>query len=225
MPNLSRAALLALAVSLTGTSARAEISDELAALVTPDPTAKSPAVLGDPVAPQTEEALMRRQDYYVVLQPVQIVLESVAMTANLRLSYSDNVKGVVRKLRTTGTTADVLDEIAAAMSLDWFTFNGIIYVSSRAEATTRMVRLGDLAPDQAIKALGEAGLPLDRVETRSTSVDNILALSGPPELLAIAEAVIESTPPQAMPREKSDPLRTVLVRRGNAEQMVTLRQR
>jgi hypothetical protein len=59
---------------------------------------------------------------------------------------------------------------------------------------------------------------------RPTSVDNILALSGPPELLAIAEAVIESIPSHVVRTTKSKPSRTVLVRRGSEEHMVTLRQ-
>jgi hypothetical protein len=224
MPALPRVALCALVMGLIGSSGHAEISDELSALVTPVPLAQPAAALTDPAAHRTEEALARKQDYYVVLQPVQTLLETVAGDSGLRLSYSDDVKGVVRKLRASGTTSEVLDAIATSMGLDWFTFNGIIYVSSRTEAATRLVRLGDLTPGQAITAIGEAGLPVDRVEMRPTSVDNVLALSGPPELLAIAEAVIESIPPHVVRTTKAKPSRTVLIRRGNDEQMVTLRQ-
>jgi hypothetical protein len=141
-------------MGIIGSSGHAEISDELAALVTPEPSAQPAATLTDPSASRTEEALSRQQDYYVVLQPVQTLLESVAGEARLRLSYSDDVKGVVRKLRATGSTTEVLDAISDSMGLDWFTFNGIIYVSSRTEATTRLVRLGDLTPSQAITAVG-----------------------------------------------------------------------
>jgi hypothetical protein len=224
MHAIPRTALCALVIGMIGSAGHAEISDELAALVTPEPLAQPAATLTDPSASRTEAALSRQQDYYVVLQPVQTLLETVAGEARLRLSYSDDVKGVVRKLRATGSTSEVLDAITDSMGLDWFTFNGIIYISSRTEATTRLVRLGDLTPSQAITAVGEAGLPLDRVEMHPTSVDNILALSGPPELLAIAEAVIESIPPHVVRTTKSKPSRTVLVRRGSDEHMVTLRQ-
>jgi len=223
MPVLPRIALCALLAGLAAPQARAEISDEFAAMVTPTPVAQPAAALTDPVAPRTEAALARTQSYYVLLQPVQTLLETVASEADLRLSLSNEVKGVVRKLQTSGKTSDVLDTISANMGLEWFTFNGIIYVSARKEATTRMVRLGDLTPEQAITAIGESGLPLSKVETLPTSVDNVLAISGPPELLAIAEAVIESIPPHVAAPAKAKPARNVLIRRGNDEQLVTLR--
>jgi hypothetical protein len=224
MPRIPYAAACIVMFSLAAASGQAEVSDAFAASVTPLPAAESLALKGEPASVPFDAALGRKQDYLIILQPVQVLLETVAKESGLRIALSDNVKGVLRNLRATGTTAEVLDAVCANLGLDWFAFNGIIHVSTRSEATTRMVKLGDLVPEQAVDALSAAGLPLTKLEVRPTSIDNVLAMSGPPELLAIAEAVIEGIPPHVASTPKSAPLQTVLVRRGNDAHWETLHQ-
>jgi type III secretion protein C len=203
----------AMAAGLASQPQRAEVSGATAASVTEIPVTGIAAAAG---------LLAVKQDHLVILQPVQLLLEQVTRQAGLRLKLTDGVKGVVRNLRATGTTDQVLDSIAATQGLDWFLFNGVVHVSSRTEVATRLIRLGDLSPAQALAALQETGLPAERIDTRTTSAGNALALSGPPELLALVEAVIESIPPQVAQARLETP-RTVVERRGNEAQRVILR--
>jgi hypothetical protein len=219
MPFLARLCLLIPLATAPGL-ALAELSDAFAASVTPAP-AERPV---GPAALAGLGALDRQQSYVVIAQPVQTVLEHVAREAGLRLTLSDKVKGLVRNLRASGRTDQILDAVCDQKGLEWFAFNDMIYVSARNEATTRLVKLGDLSSEQAVAALEDAGIPSESVETRSTSAGAVLALSGPPDLLAIAEALIESLPPTAAIGPKANRAPMVLIRRGNQEGWVTLRR-
>lgn len=223
---IARFLTLPAVLCLSMAPALGEIDSDPVVQATPVQPTNSGTLFPAPIDWPADTALARRQDYFVILQQAQTLLETIALEAGLRLSISDQVNGVARNLRLTGTTSEVLDTVTATLGLDWFIFNGIVHVSSRSEATTRIIRLGDLTSDQVIESIGAAGLTLDRLEIRHTVAGNLLTLSGPPDLLAIAEAMIDSMPSPAAARpilEAPAPARTVLVRRGNEEQRVTLR--
>ena len=170
----------------------------------------------------TDATLTQTDDYLVLRQPVAAFLELMAQNRGLRLDVSDRVRGTISDTRLTGTVSEILDNVADAQRLDWFAFNGVVHVSAREEAMTRLIRLGDLSPDDAIKVLDEAGLKLERYPIRATAEESTVAISGPPRMLALVEAVIESVPAKVAFSPPARPGRNVIVRRGiTAEQSNT----
>ena len=161
------------------------------------------------------DALARPADYLVLRQPVVEFLQVLARDQGLRLDMTERVRGTIVDMRLSGSVGDLLDQLVEAHALDWFAFNGVIHVSTGGEAVTRLIRLGDLDADHAVAVLDDAGLALARYPIRSTAERSTVAISGPPRMLALAEAVIESVPKRnsAQPKQRTKQ-RSVTVRRG-----------
>lgn len=174
-------------------------------------TAQLDVMAGPDVAPTIED---RKIDYRVVNLRAADFFALLAQDVGLRVDISGKVTGRLRNVRISGTTADVLDQISNMLSLDWFEFNGVIYISSREQATTRIIRLGDLTADDTYDALEESGLKLARYPIQVASEGTALAISGPPKMLALAEAVIESIPPAPIAARNVASPKTVIERRG-----------
>lgn len=152
-------------------------------------------------------------EYVIVDQDVSNFLTQLARDAGVRLLVSNEVTGRINDLHVKGELWDVIEIIANGQDLDWFVFNGTVNVSSRGEAKTRVIRLGDLPVGRVQAALEKAGLQPERFGLRDTAQGSAISLSGPPRFLAIAEAIIE-TIPNAAPPELA-PVRMVRMRRGN----------
>lgn len=151
-------------------------------------------------------------DYYVVNQPLTEFLQMFARDLNLRVDVSPAVRGTIRNRAYSGSVEAVLGKVARIYSVDWFQFNGVYYVSARSEATTRLTRLGALGAPEAISILTESGLVMERYPVSQVAGQSTLALSGPPKLLAIAEAIVEAVPSKPSATTSAAP--TIVVRRG-----------
>jgi hypothetical protein len=203
-------------VSITGTSmvmAEKAVTEPMGAL-----NVNLPRVEGVDAETPTVEML----DYLVVRQASSALFEALARDLELRLDLSDGVHGTLSDRRLTGTREEVLEAAAKDLGLDWFIFNGVLYVSDGTEALTRIVRMGDLKPEKVMTVLAESGLETERLDVESSAGGTALALSGPPKLLALAEAIIEGIPPPPVDRVVESPARIVTVRRGNAAERVQL---
>jgi hypothetical protein len=161
-------------------------------------------------------------DYLVVRQDSAALFEGLARDLELRLDLSDAVHGTLFDRRLTGTRDVVLETATTDLGLDWFIFNGVLYVSNSTEALTRIVRMGDLEPEKVMTALADSGLATDRLNVEPSAGGTALALSGPPKLLALAEAIIEGIPPTPVDRLADVTARIVTVRRGNEAERVQL---
>lgn len=192
-------------LSLTGGLAFAEPAD-----LAPRPDPKGHASIEAPVG--TSDRSESPIDYLIISQRIQELLTMVERDTGMRIAASEAVRGRVRNLRISGTVAGFLDKIGRRHDLDWFEFGGTYHVSARSEATLRLLRLGKLDPERAKLALENAGLDLTRFPVRHAADRAALSLSGPPRMLAIAEAIIESIPETADPVAPAD--KTVRVRRG-----------
>lgn len=162
-------------------------------------------------------------DYYIFNQSIAGFLEDLERDTQLRFQVTPNVRGSLTNIALSGDPVDVLNRISATWGLDWYAFNKVIHVSPKSEAGTRVVRLGDLTADDAIAALEESGLPMDKFPARVAGQGSALVFSGPPTLLALAEAVIETipeTPELVGPSLPPGP--TVIVRRGITTQVVPI---
>ncbi len=151
-------------------------------------------------------------DYYVVNQPLTEFLQMFARDLNLRVDVSPAVRGTIRNRAYSGNIEAVLSKLGQIYSVDWFQFNGVYYVSARSEATTRLTRLGALGAPEAISILSESGLVMARYPVSQVAGQSTLALSGPPKLLALAEAIVEAVP--GKPTEITPAVPTIVVRRG-----------
>lgn len=159
-------------------------------------------------------------DYLVVRQDAAAFFEILARDTGQRLDLDPKVGGTLTGLRLTGTLDQVMEKAAAPLGLDWFAFNGVLYVSDQSAALTRLVRLGDLDPKRVIAVLDDSGFPTDRMAIKPSSDASALALSGPPKLLALAEAMIEGIPPERIADVAER--RKITLRRGTDEETVQL---
>lgn len=165
-------------------------------------------------------------DYYIFNQSVGSFFDDLERDTSLRLQVSPNVRGALRNVSLSGPPLGVVNEISKSLGLDWYTFNDVIHVSAKSESGTRVVRLGDLSPEHALTALRDSGLPMDRFPAQVTGEGSALAFSGPPTLLALAEAVMETIPevarPVPPPLAVAQPGKSIVVRRGIEVQVVPI---
>jgi hypothetical protein len=161
-------------------------------------------------------------DYLIVRESTAAVFDVISGDLELRLDLSDKVSGSLSDMRLSGTRDEILNALAAELGLDWFIFNGVIYVSGRTEALTRIVRLGDLGPAKVVVTLAESGLPTDKLSIEPSADGLAIAVSGPPKLLALAEAMIEGIPRSVVANRVEASPHTVKVRRGTDEENVSL---
>jgi hypothetical protein len=140
--------------------------------------------------------------YFVIRQPVIAFLNQLERDAQVRIDMSSRVDGQVGGLRASGTVTDVLDIVARKHGLQWFEFNGTYHISAADEELTRLVPLPHVSAETGRKVLIDIGFDPDRFPV--TARDNMLILTGPPRLLAIAEATLaeakEPQPKVAAPR-------------------------
>lgn len=153
-------------------------------------------------------------EYYVQNQSIEGFLQTLEKDVELSIDATTEVSGRLRNLRLDGRLDAVMDKVAAQLALDWYLFNGIIHISSKSEAGTRVIRLGDLSAPQAISALEESGIPTSQFPVQVTGEGSAIAVSGPPTLLALSEAVIEAIPEAQQVAAAPPNQKTIVVRRG-----------
>lgn len=181
-----------------------------------------PATVALPVQSETVTQSAVLLDYLVVGQDAAGLFDVIARAVGMRLDLSDKVRGTVNNTRLTGTSDEILDVVAKELGLDWFAFNGVLYVSDRSEALTRIVRLGGLKADPVLDVLRNSGLAVERLDIKPSADGAALAMSGPPKLLALAETMIEGITPVPVERLAESAARIVTIRRGNEAEKVRL---
>jgi len=149
--------------------------------------------------------------YRIVSVPVEDFLSSFARDAQIRIQFSNSVGGRIGRMTVRGTANEILDAVTRTNDLDWFVFNRVYYISRRDEVLTRIIRLGDLAYDDALAVLQESGLVDPRYPIRATANNSAVSVTGPPRLVVIIESVIEGIPSKEAIRATQN---TVVVRRG-----------
>ncbi len=158
--------------------------------------------------------------YRIIRQPVSAFFVELSAFTGESIVVSDGVSGTIRELTLTGSLEEVIKRVAASARLDTFTFNGVTYVSAKAEATTRLTRLGDLSPEQVIAELETVGLLHEEYPVAIAASGSAVVLSGPPKLLALSEAVIETIPEAEEAPPEPEP--QIVIRRGTVRQTVAM---
>lgn len=174
----------------------------LAALALAVPAAGEPSKTPPPQPDGPVAAPDTALDYRVIDQGLRAFLQVLAADTGTRIVPGPELRGRITDATLSGDMDAILDRLAETHRIDWFAFNGVVHISGGAEATTRLVRLGDLPAARARAALAEMDLPFDRFGLREAADGKALIVSGPPRLLAIVEATIETLPdPKIVPAQ------------------------
>lgn len=170
------------------------------------------ALIFAPVPGHAETASETELSYLVVRQPIVQFLSQLERDTGLQIDATESVNGLIADMRLDGEIAEILSQLSQRFDLQWFAFNGVHYVSAQSEARMRLVRLGDVPSDVAKAVLAESGLMSDRFPVADAAQGTAVALTGPPKLLGLSEAVIEAVvvEPDIVPSNK------IVVRRGSS---------
>lgn len=158
-----------------------------------------------------QQSLETTFSYRTVSVSVEDFLKSFARDAEIRIQSSNSVSGRLGRMTIRGSTNEILDAVTRTNDLDWFAFNNVYYISRRDEVLTRIIRLGDLAYEDAIAVLEASGLVDARYPIRATANESAVSVTGPPRLVVIIESVIEGIPSREAIQATQN---TVVVRRG-----------
>jgi hypothetical protein len=164
-----------------------------------------PGMADTPVAPDDAPA----HDYFVVSKSIPGFLNLLGRDGQIPFEVSSKVTPIIKSQRLSGSPAEIVNSLALQHNLDWFAFHGTFYVTTRGESMVRIIRLGDLGPDRARDVLEGAGIDLDRFPVELAAGGAAFTMSGPPKLLAIAEALLESTRVEITPQNTG-----IRIRRG-----------
>jgi len=163
---------------------------------------------GSPIA----ETVKTQESYVIVNQEVDHFLRDLARDTSTRIQSSPKVRGRIKQSTFMGSPEEILRGVSSKLELDWFQHNGVFFLSSKREALTRLIRLGDLDLGDVTKELGVSGLLFDDFPISSAAENSALLVTGPPRYLALVESVIEGIPSEKLEIRKRK--KTVRVRRG-----------
>lgn len=135
--------------------------------------------------------------YLVVRQPVSQFFEQLERDTGVHIDASKYIPGVITNMRLSGSVEAVISQLSQEFGFHWFSFNNIVYVSLTSESKMRLVRLKDVSSADAMRALSEVGLASDRFPIIEAAQGKAIALTGPPKLLGLSEAIIESLIPES----------------------------
>ena len=153
------------------------------------------------------------QSYVVVNEDIKDFLRDLGRDNGVRILASQRVRGRLDGVSLNGTVTEILDKVSTRLELDWFTHNNVIYLSSRDEALTRMIRLGDLSMDDVLAELEDTALKFPAFSLSAAAENSALLVTGPPRYLALVESVIEGIPSEE-PEIRTARARVIVVRRG-----------
>lgn len=152
------------------------------------------AMVAGPASATTQAS---EQAYYVVRQPVSQFLDQLEQDTGVQIDVSARIPGTIIATSVEGDVEAVLSTLSRRFGFHWFFFNNVYYISPVSEGEMRLVRLNDISSAMAQQALADAGLLSDRFPVIEAAQGKAIALTGPPKMLALSEAIIESLVPDA----------------------------
>lgn len=152
--------------------------------------------------------------FLVVNRRIDNFLNELAREQGIRIHHSDSVRGRITNASFIGDVEDLLETLSDRYNLDWFSYNGVYFVSHQKEAATRMIRLGDLSVEDALSALEKSELVVDRFPIKATAEDAVLSVTAPPYMVAIIESIIEGIPSEVPQPRAAEPKNFIRIRRA-----------
>jgi hypothetical protein len=193
----------ALCAALTGPSLLLAQSEAGAVIAMAD----GPEAIDATASPVVPGAL----DYRVIDMPIGAFFTMLQADSGQKMTAMPDVAGYIKNTRLTGSVDAIMGQVAAKHDLEIFAYDGVLHVSRAVDDVTQLVPLEGLPSDRAARALRDSGLSLDGDRVKTVADGNALLISGPPDFIAIAKAILVVTPAVA----ETYPARSAIrVRRG-----------
>jgi hypothetical protein len=197
--------LFALGAALSGTPVVMAQSAVDAAVIA---MADAPEAVGDTTARTIAPGAL---DYRVIDMPIGAFFTMLQADSGQKIAATPDVTGYIKNTRLSGSVAAIVGQVAAGHDLETFAYDGVLHVSRAVDDVTQLVPLEGLPADRAARALRDSGLSLDGDRVKTVADGNALLVSGPPDYIAIAKAILVVTPSVA----ETYPARSAIrVRRG-----------
>ncbi|MGI4815237.1 MAG: secretin N-terminal domain-containing protein [Janthinobacterium lividum] len=126
--------------------------------------------------------------------PVQRVIADFAAQYGLSPNVDRRVRGSLSESLSGDNPGDFLDRLAEAFTLDWFYYEGKLYVSRRVDRSTHAVRFAQASSRDAMAYLDALGLFNPRFRWTPLSDTGRAIVSGPPEYLRLVDAALTGLP-------------------------------
>ena len=150
--------------------------------------------------------------YAVVDQDLRDVITEVAQQSGLRVSVSEAVHGRVRGRLPPAPLSDFLDHLAATYGLDWYYDGSALFVTTAAEATSKLLSLGLLSLPQLDANLDALGVADARWPLRGSADGRLVVVNGPPRYVQLVEQTLT-----ALSQQRGQSVDKVGVFRGTVE--------
>lgn len=129
---------------------------------------------------------------YVVEQSLPDFLSQLASRNRVKLTLSENVSGVLKKISFPMKLELILPEISKAYGLEWHMHGKDLFVSSSLENVNRLITLGDMDFNKLRQELNAIGLN-PGVNKMSFLVEkNAITLIGSSKYIAKVEAIVKN---------------------------------
>ncbi|MEJ6402706.1 hypothetical protein [Yoonia sp. 2307UL14-13] len=153
----------------------------------------------------------KQYEYKILDMPMDALFSMLQGETGQRIVVAPGVRGRVSQIDLSGSAEEMIAAVAQQNDLEWFSYDEAFYVSRSTEATTRLIPLEGLTSEVARQSLDESGLLSPTARINSVADGNALSISGPPEYVALAEAILKVT---GAPSEEASEQSVVRVRRG-----------
>ena len=150
--------------------------------------------------------------YTVVDQDLRDVITEVAQQSGLRATVSDAVHGRVRGRLPPAPLEDFLNHLAATYGLDWYYDGSALFVTTAAEATSKLLSLGLVSLPQLQANLDALGVTDVRWPLRGSSDGRLVVVNGPPRYVQLVEQTLT-----ALSQQRGQSVDKVAVFRGSVE--------
>jgi type III secretion protein C len=140
--------------------------------------------------------------YVLVEQDVRDALTEFAHNLDLVVVMSDKVRGKSRSNIRGESAGEFLARLCDSNGLDWFYDGNILYLSTRAEVTTRVFNVKGPAHAQLEAYLAGLDVYGQQMSTRPSPDGGELFVSGPPAYLNMVQQHVDQMQPAAVARPR-----------------------
>lgn len=151
---------------------------------------------------------------FIFKDKIANVLKELVKTDGFSTKISDKIRGDLERRQLVGSLNNILNELSREYDFDWFVHSKTLYVSDRSEKITRVVKLDKLDVDSVMAALNYSDLVFERFPIIPSEDKKSFVISGPPNYVALAEAIVASRQNPAEGEETNTLNDTISIYRG-----------
>jgi len=133
-------------------------------------------------------------EYSIVEMSLQDFFNTLQWDTGQRVVVGPDVAGTLRNEVLAGTALEIINEITTRHALNWFAYDGVIHVSRSQDDVTKFIPLEGISAAHAVMTLDQSGLSSEFGVFKPIADGAAVSISGPPEFVSIAEAILTLTP-------------------------------